>query len=79
MSVNGDAVLSRLTRSQPPRIRRVHRIPAHIGVEIDAAAMPDRVGLHEDPELGVIGAGLVMIEPRFGEPDLARIAEPALV
>lgn len=27
----------------------------------------------------MIGAGLVMIEPGFGEPDLARIAEPALV
>jgi len=54
----------------------VHRVVGDIGVEVDAAALSDGVGLHEPSDARVIDAVAVMVEADFGDPHLAGIAEP---
>ena len=57
------------------RVCRVDRIVPDIGVEVHLILVADGVGLEEAPDLRIVVAGLVVIEPGFGIEFLARKPE----
>ena len=61
-------------RRLPRRIRPVHRIPAHVGVEVEIILIPDRVGLQEPPEPRVVDPRLVIVQPKLVDPRLPGVA-----
>lgn len=59
------------------RIGKIDWVVFDIGIEVDPALIPDRIGLHEPPEHGRVDAGLVIIHAELADPGLAGILEPA--
>src|SRR3546814_5195802 len=61
------------------RIGVVHRIVCDISIEVDLILISDGIGLEEAPQCRRVNAGLVVVEPEFGQPCLASVAEPPVL
>ena len=59
---------------QPIRIDPLQRVPAHIGVGVEATRQTDGVGLEVAAGAGVVVAESVVVEPALGVEILAREA-----
>jgi hypothetical protein len=55
----------------------IDRIVADISVEVELVVISDRIDLQEPSERRRVDAGLVVIHPDLGQPDLPGILEPS--